>query len=61
MFSSPQRFEIIAKFRSEMINEGLLDVVDIFRKLNVSYLKRHLKLKYSEKCHFIVLSEQIMW
>ena len=54
--SPPKRFEIIAKFQSEMINEGILDVVDTFRKFDVSYFKRHKYCKFAKECHFIKLS-----
>ena len=48
MLSPSKRFEIIAKFQSDMINEGMLGAVGNFRKFDVSYFKRHLSCKFSK-------------
>ena len=49
MLSPPKRFEIIAKFQSDMNNEGMLGAVGNFRKFDVSYFKRHLTYKFAKK------------
>ena len=34
--SPPKRFEIIEKFQSDIFNNGMLDVIDTFKKFGVS-------------------------